>query len=456
MTSLSLLCSVAIAPANILTVPPCIQLGNQAANGRYSLALVWHTPNNPYKFELKYGQGTSTKTAKLDFKTISPETVEPHRVYAAALTGLKPGDKIQYELRESGSVVYTGTAIAPKSDRQDHTFAVFGDCGTASLVQAQISYQASRTNPDLLVLTGDIVYDNGRVSEYKSEFWPYHTRSDAWPSKGSPLLTQTLTVGVPGNHDILMRDLNRFPDAQAFFYYWNQPLNGPLTQVGEPGSTVLTGTPERLAAFQKAAGPNYPRGANFSFDYGNAHWTCLDANPYVDWTNPKLHQWLKDDLAKAAKKTWRFVSYHQPSFHSSTTHQGEKQMRLVQEIFEEGKVDIVFCGHVHNSQRTFPIQVGAKKGASREELVKDDWAVDKQFDGVKNLKPNGVIHIVDGAGGRGLYNVDFNGAPEKWKPFQAIYIADHNFSHVTVKGKRLVLKQISRTGTEVDRMTIQK
>ena len=24
---------------------------------------------------------------------------------------------------------------------------------------------------------------------------------------------------------------------------------------------------------------------NFSFDYGNAHWTVIDSNPYVDWTD---------------------------------------------------------------------------------------------------------------------------------------------------------------------------
>ena len=29
--------------------------------------------------------------------------------------------------------------------------------------------------------------------------------------------------------------------------------------------------------------------ANFSFDYGNAHWTVLDSNKNVDWTDPSLY-----------------------------------------------------------------------------------------------------------------------------------------------------------------------
>ena len=36
----------------------------------------------------------------------------------------------------------------------------------------------------------------------------------------------------------------------------------------------------------------FPRMANFSFDFGNGHWTVLDANPYVDWTNRELQAWV--------------------------------------------------------------------------------------------------------------------------------------------------------------------
>ena len=37
--------------------------------------------------------------------------------------------------------------------------------------------------------------------------------------------------------------------------------------------------------------------ANFSFDFGNSHWTVLDANSYVDWTNRELQAWVAADLA---------------------------------------------------------------------------------------------------------------------------------------------------------------
>jgi len=62
----------------------------------------------------------------------------------------------------------------------------------------------------------------------------------------------------------------------------------------------------------------------------------------------------------------------------------------------------------------------------------------------------------DGAGGAGLYNADLNGQPQKWKPFQAEYIADHSFSVVTVQGKRFTLVQIDKDGRERDRIVVEK
>ena len=56
--------------------------------------------------------------------------------------------------------------------------------------------------------------------------------------------------------------------------------------------------------------------ANFSFDYGNAHWVVLDSNPYADWTDSALREWVERDLARAKGATWKFVAFHHPGFNS--------------------------------------------------------------------------------------------------------------------------------------------
>ena len=93
------------------------------------------------------------------------------------------------------------------------------------------------------------------------------------------------------------RDLDTHPDGLAYFYYWDQPLNGPSAAPGGPLAPPLKGSADRQKAFLDAAGTAFPRMANFSFDYGNAHWTVLDANAYVDWTDPALRAWVEADLA---------------------------------------------------------------------------------------------------------------------------------------------------------------
>jgi hypothetical protein len=177
------------------------------------------------------------------------------------------------------------------------------------------------------------------------------------------LLRSTVFLAAPGNHDIGTRDLGAYPDALAYFLYWAQPLNGPRGEEGTAHVPRLEGPDANQRAFKEAAGPAYPRMANFSFDFGNSHWTVLDANSYVDWTNRDLQAWVAADLAASRAARWRFVALHQPGFNSARKHADEQNIRLLSGVFEAGKVDVVFCGHVHNYQRSFPVRFTPEKRA---------------------------------------------------------------------------------------------
>jgi len=426
---------------------PWIQLGEQREVG--SLAVVWQGPADQRAYELEYGQSGTFRKADQTSRLIDLVNVDPHRVYTATLTGLRPGKATNYRLKLAGTTLFEGQTVAPKNNRQPTKFVVFGDCGIGTPSQALVAKQVYAQRPDYVMITGDIVYNKGEINEYRKNFFPYYATDDV------PLLSSSLVIGVPGNHDILLKNFTTDPDSLAYFYYWSQPLNGPVTRLDEPNATPFRASYPARKAFYRTAGDNFPRMANFSFDYGNAHWLCLDANPTVDWTNPKLRQWVLNDL-KSSPKTWKFVSFHQPGFHSSPIHQEEKQMRQAAELFEDGGADVVFAGHVHNYQRSFPIQVGPKRGAARAELAKDDWPIDATFDGKTNTRPRGVVYIVDGAGGAGLYNVELNGKRSEWKSFQAEYIADFSFSLVNLDNRTLTLSQIDKDGQERDRFTITK
>jgi hypothetical protein len=202
--------------------------------------------------------------------------------------------------------------------------------------------------------------------------------------------------------------------------------------------------------------------ANFSLDYGNSHWTILDSNPYVDWTNPALRGWVERDLAGAANHTWRFVAFHHPGFNSSRSHFNDQQMRLLSEVFEAGRVDVVFSGHVHNYQRSFPLQFMPDKSADGKpgrdvNKVPGRWKIDKVFDGQTRTRPHGVIYLVTGAGGANLYNPEQQDDRASWQAFTDKFVSKvHSLTVADVDRNTLTIRQVAADGAELDRFTITK
>jgi 3',5'-cyclic AMP phosphodiesterase CpdA len=466
---------------------PYLQLGDSPKlSASESLVLLWHTDNTPAQWTVEVRTAKDSKwramekpssqtvvapagapavAGKNGAKRDAPGSpaIDPHLVYRARMTGLVPGHEFRYRVLKFGAPVFESTARARKSAAQPQRFVLFGDCGQGTPAENAVAYQALLAKPDFIFIPGDIVYDSGRISEYRTRFFPAYNADEAAAATGAPLLRSIPFIAAPGNHDTDLRNYQRYPEALAYFLYWDQPLNGPVAPPGAvKASHVLTGSADAQAAFQEGAKPRYPRMANFSFDYGNAHWTVIDANTYMDWSNPSLRDWLVADLAAARSATWRFVGFHQPGFNSSHEHFAEQQMRALSPLFEAGHVDIVFSGHVHNYQRSFPLKFapkpqpdGSPNGPHGE--VAGDWKLDEKFGDGAAARPRGVIYIVSGAGGAALYNPEQQTDPSSWQPFTSKFISQqHSFSVVDIDGKTLRLRQISDTGTELDAFRIAK
>jgi hypothetical protein len=461
----------AIALQAPFLVKPYLQLGHTHLPGK--LVLLWHAADASrdvdWTVEYRPGPGARWQTAKAPSALrVAVAGIDPHRVYHVALTGLGPGALFAYRVSHQGKSLFEAEARAPKGADQSQRFVVFGDCGAATSEQKGIAYRTYVSKPDYVMITGDIVYGKGLASEYRGNYWPIYNADQPSPESGAPLLRSTLFVAAPGNHDIASRDLEKTPDGLAYFYYWFQPLNGPIGQEGGPLVAPVLGPESNRKAFAEAAGKAFPRMANFSFDYGNVHWTVLDANATVDWTNPELRSWVEHDLAAAQGTTWRFVSFHQPGFNSSRKHFDEQYMRTLAPVFEAGKVDLVFNGHVHNYQRTYPLRFvpSAESGAAplgkdgkRPKLrhVEGKLTLDKAFDGQGDTTPEGVIYVVSGAGGQHLYNPEQQDDPASWQAFTYKHISKiHSLTVADVDGATLTVRQITPEGEEVDRFVVTK
>jgi predicted phosphodiesterase len=449
---------------NTFLVNPYLQIGyNPSPN---SLQLLWHTDDADANWLVEYNNSNAwIKADSITFKKVAIANVPTHRVYQATFNKLVAGSLFNYRVSKNGKEVFAAQAHAPKAFNQPYKMVVFGDIGAGTKEAKEIANGVYKANADIVLVPGDIVYDNGLIKEYNTRFWPIYNTIKV-DTVGVPLMSTSPFIGAVGNHDADTRDLNKYPDALAYYYYWQQPLNGPIGKEGGAITPVLTATDANRKAFTDAAGEAYPRMTNFSYNYGNAHWLVIDADVYVDWTDKELLEWVAKDLANAKDAEWRFVLFHHPGFNSSIDHYEQQQMRLLAPVFEKGNVDVVFNGHVHNYQRSYPLtfkpfgrgtlMVGGKDGkAPRGRVVPGAWTLDKSFDGTNNTKPKGIIYLVTGAGGQDLYNPEQQDDKDSWQPFTNKFISKvHTFTIADVNGKTLSIKQVTAEGKEVDSFKI--
>ena len=441
-----------MAAAGPFLQSPYLQLGDHPRDAT-KMTVLWHAADTPAEFTVRVkvlGGKTWKAQTGITHRRIAVRGIEPHFVYAAELTGLKAGTEFDYEVSRDGQVVFMSRAMARKKTKQAYQFAVFGDCGQNNLAQRQIAKQVNLLKPDFVQVTGDIVYSRGLISEYREKFFPIYNGDTV------PLLRSRPMIGVPGNHDTAVSDLTKYPDAQAYYYYWNQPLNGPdVDAIGQPRK--FAGDPADVQAVLTSAGASLKRMGSFSFDYGNAHWIAVDTNTYLDWTAPQLRDWLERDLKGAQSATWRFVTMHHPAFNSSKAHFKEQHPRWMADLFEKYRVDVVFAGHVHNYQRTYPLKFKVAAGAPKLGIVDGQFDFDKQFDGVSKTKADAPIYIVTGAGGAGLYDPTQGGDTTAWQSFTTRFVSKVNsFSWLEINGKKLRFRQIDGMGREVDGFTLTK
>jgi acid phosphatase type 7 len=454
-------------------VKPYLQPGdpsNAGQDGKESLTLLWQSADradvDAWAVEVRAEpDGPWREAAPPSSRRVAVDGVPPFRLYRAALTGLSPGAEFAYRVRLGGAVVFEARGSARKAAGRPHRFVVFGDGGADTWAQTAVAYQTFRAQPDYVVVTGDVVYMRGRASDYLNHFFHVYNADEPSPVKGAPLLRSTLFLAAPGNHDLIDRDLDRFPDGLAFFYYWAPPSNGPAVAAGAEGTPTLRGSEKHRRAFLDAAGPAYPRMANYSIDYGDAHWTVLDTNTYADWTAPAFRDWLDADLASAQHAAWRFVAFHHPPFHSSKAHADDQRMRLLAPAFEKGKVAVVFTGHVHNYQRSRPLRFvagpppadGGGKAYGPTGVVEGRLTIDTAYDGGSRTEPSGVIYIVSGGGGAKLYNTDQNDDPKSWRDYTARFVSNvHSLTVADVTPESLTIRQVSDEGTELDRFVITR
>ncbi len=228
--------AVSEVTAGPFLVKPYLQLGHVQAQRQ--IVLVWHTidSDSPWAVDYRPGAGRRWQTAQSpSFTRVAVPGTEPHRVYHVALADLEPGQIFAYRVSSEGKVVFESEARAPKAADQPYRFVVFGDCGADTPEERAIAYRTLHVQARL---RDD--HRRHRLRQRAGFRVPHQVLADLQLRRGVPVdrarrcLRSTLFMAAPGNHDIASRDLGKTPDGLAYFYYWLQPLNGPIGKIGGP------------------------------------------------------------------------------------------------------------------------------------------------------------------------------------------------------------------------------
>jgi len=287
-------------------------------------------------------------------------------IHSAQLTGLLP-DHV-YHYRISGDTRARAFKTAPAVGAESITFAVVADLGqTANSTETVDSMYAELDQIDSILFAGDLSYADG-----------YAPRWDSYARLGENLWSAVPTSYVGGNHEVGTGMENWQSYEQRY-----------------PFNFRRSGSSSMLWA---------------SFEAGPAHVVQLCS--YCAFGQSSLqYEWLANDLANVdrARTPWLVVMFHTPWYTSNAHHsmkEGAQMREAMEGLMRQYKVDIVFNGHVHAYERTYPISQNHTDCAS------------------------GIPFITIGDGGnREMFAVPWGGQPE-WSALREYAYGHGKFSIV--------------------------
>lgn len=286
-------------------VAPYLQYGTAA-----SMTVLWET-NRPATTVLEWGE------------TYPPQQVirradDAVMMHEVRIDGLQPATKYFYRARSvtADGVELDGgdgtfkTAVA---DDAPIGFVVIGDTQSNPEVWGQIAERAWGERPDFLVHCGDLVGTGSAKNHWVDEFF----------APGRKLLARIPFYSVLGNHE---------QDADHYYRYMAHPE------------------------------PEF----RYTFRHGNAEFFMLDSNRDCG-PDSEQFTWLDSELEQS-DATWKFVVHHHPVYTSDSNDYGDAykgdarlgddRVRPLIPLYERHDVDIVFHGHIHDYERTWPIRNG--------------------------------------------------------------------------------------------------
>ena len=393
------------------------------AAGKSSMVITW-TSASSADCVLRYGQGQAldrqtavgspqliefapepppapAKAAAAEARPAAPPPKQKHYFFSARLADLRPGTAYRYEVACAGQKAESTFRTVPEK-AGEFSFIAYGDTRTQPEEHRKVAECFPKHGPAFIVHTGDMT-DRGPYRQWLPQFF-------------APL------AEVIGRVPIYVTRGNHEGDRDSYWRFFPPPdYWDPLPRAPRGATFSLTPRAEDLHARPGSV-------LWYSFDYGDAHFTCLDSASGGKEDQPhetkSMLEWCERDLA-GSKAKWKIVFYHHPSYDAGT-HLCDWGRPDYAPLFRKHGVDLVLTGHSHGYQRFKPMFT---KGENDQ---------------------HPITYVVVAGGGAPLHRL------ERDPCSAAAEVSDYSYLAATVSGDRFWARVLTPAGREVDRLAITK
>lgn len=273
-------------------------------------------------------------------------------IHHVQLTNLEYSTLYYYQCEdETREINHFFTGPEPGSN-EIYSFGVIGDIGQTTDTELTLEHMKRNKDVQTILHAGDLSY-----ADCNQTLWDRYGEITYKLSK-----TKSWMVG-PGNHEI---EFYEYADpVQSLFLSYENRYKMPSVKPAEYGNILIksevnpyTGRPYCAPSIFLA---EYDYGNSFySFEIGLSHIIYL--NPYTrSDKGSNQYNWFVEDISSIdrLKTPWVIVVMHCPWYSSNKAHQAETQAVLMREhmevLFLQHGVNLVFTGHVHAYERTYPV-----------------------------------------------------------------------------------------------------
>lgn len=334
-----------------------------------TMTIVWETTTVSTGSIVHYGLDT-------DYGQIATGTIDNQGtnglIHIVELTGLTAGTTYHYICGDdNGGWSNDSTFITAPDGPVDFVFCALGDSRDNPGEFNKIVGKMNAVNPGFSIFTGDLC-----GSDNNDEY-------DTWFSNWEQLGNHSPIAPALGNHE---------GDAANYLHRFVLPNNERWYSLNYSNMHIII--------------------LSTSLDSYSKNTASLDS--YLKMS--AQYAWFVNDLKAAANDTmhpWKIISFHDPPYNTGG-HNGDSDVqRLLSPLISQYKVDLVFNGHNHYYERTYPL-----KGGGANPTV-----VNTNLHYYKN--PDGVIYVTTGSCGAPLYDVGS-------AYFLAVAVKKYHFAKISV------------------------